>query len=404
MRNGETSMKDEMRGPLDTNGVRREFPVTKRMLYLDSAHQTPMPNCVRSALSEFLAEGNEMGGPKPVWMKRVEVARQRVAGLVNASVSEIAFTKNTSEGLNIAANAVPLQPGDSVLMLEGDHPNNAYAWLHLTRKGIKVRFVRLPDDQVANASTFAEHIDGSTRVISLSHVTFHAGQRHDIEGIGRLCAEKGIYLVVDAMQSIGVLPIDVEKLGVSVLAAGCHKGLLVPQGTGILFVKESLQELQPVYLAMSSLANPPADYVARPDDLTTRRDAGRFEFGNFNLPDLHALARSIEFIEEIGVERIEEHVQLLGDRLLEGLDRLGIELVGPRERAGRAHIYVLALPVATWVSYLSQNQVRVSPERGGVRISFSVFNTLEDVDQLLGLMTTRMLKRDCSEHSPGEMD
>ncbi len=126
-----------MTSSLDTNAVRQEFPVTKRMLYLDSAHQTPMPNCVRSALSEFLAEGNEMAGPKPVWMRRVERARARVAGLLNASEGEIAFTKNTSEGLNIAANAVPLQPGSTVLMLEGDHPNNAYAWLHLKRTSLR---------------------------------------------------------------------------------------------------------------------------------------------------------------------------------------------------------------------------------------------------------------------------
>lgn len=363
-----------------------------------------MPNCVRSALSEFLVEGNEMAGPKPVWMRRVEVAREKVAELLNAAADEIAFTKNTSEGINIAANAVPLQPGSTVLMLEGDHPNNAYAWLHLRRKGVKVKFVSLPDDQVASASTFADHIDASTRVISLSHVTFHAGQRHDIEDIGRLCARKNIYLVVDAMQSIGVLPVDVKKLGVSVLAAGCHKGLLVPQGIGILYVKQNLQELQPVYLAMGSLANPPKDYVARPDDMTTRRDAGRFEFGNFNLPGLHALARSIEFIQSIGVARIEEHVQMLGDRLIEGLDELGIPLVGPRQRGQRSHIYVLPLPVAKWVNYLTQNLVRVSPERGGVRISFGAFNTPEDVDRLIGLIASRMRKRVDSGNRFGEMD
>ncbi|MDN8618449.1 aminotransferase class V-fold PLP-dependent enzyme [Variovorax ginsengisoli] len=393
-----------MSASLDINTVRQEFPVTKRMLYLDSAHQTPMPNCVRSALSEFLVEGNEMAGPKPVWMRRVELAREKVAELLHASSDEIAFTKNTSEGLNIAANAVPLQPGSTVLMLEGDHPNNAYAWLHLKRKGVKVKFVSLPDDQVANASTFADHIDESTRVISLSHVTFHAGQRHDIEDIGRLCARKSIYLVVDAMQSVGVLPVDVKRLGVSVLAAGCHKGLLVPQGTGILYVKQSLQELQPVYLAMSSLANPPEDYVARPDEMTTRRDAGRFEFGNFNLPDLHALTRSIEFIQSIGVANIEEHVQMLGDRLIEGLDELGIGLVGPRQRGQRAHIYVLALPVAKWVSYFTQNLVRVSPERGGVRISFGAFNTPEDVDRLIGLIASRMRKGVDSDDPSGGMD
>jgi selenocysteine lyase/cysteine desulfurase len=393
-----------MSAAIDTPSIRQEFPVTKRMLYLDSAHQTPMANCVRTALSEFLAEGNEMAGPKPVWVRRVERARAKVAELLNASPTEIAFTKNTSEGLNIAANAVPLKAGDTVLMLAGDHPNNAYAWLNLKRKGVNVRFIDLPDDQVASAATFAQHIDASTKVISLSHVTFHAGQRHDIESIGRLCAEKNLYLIVDVMQSVGVLPVDVKKLGVSVLAAGCHKGLLVPQGLGLLYVKESLQELQPAYLAMSSLANPPDDYIARPEDLAPRRDAGRFEFGNYNLPDLHALSSAIDLITRTGQEQVENHVLELGDRLIAGLDKLGVKLVGPRERSQRAHIYVLDIPTAEWTDYFSQNQVRISPERGGVRISFGIFNTIEDVDQVLGLVAAKLGKADAPKASLVGMD
>ena len=389
---------------IDNVSIRQEFPVTKRMLYLDSAHQTPMANCVRSALAEFLAEGNEMAGPKPVWMRRVEHARTKVAELINSSPSEIAFTKNTSEGLNIAANAVPLRSGDVVLMLEGDHPNNAYAWLNLKRKGVKVVFIKLADNEVATAATFAPHVEAATKVISLSHVTFHAGQRHDIESIGRLCAENGIYLIVDVMQSVGVLPVDVKKLGVSVMAAGCHKGLLVPQGLGILYVKESLQELQPAYLAMSSLANPPEDYIARPEDLAARRDAGRFEFGNYNLPDLHALASSIDLIVKTGIEQVESHVLALGDRLIAGLDKLGVQIVGPRERAHRAHIYVLQLPVNEWVDYFTQNQVRISPERGGVRISFGMFNTREDVDQVLALISARMGKTDAAKVALSQID
>ena len=114
----------------DIAAVRNEFPVTKRMLYLDSAHQTPLASSVRTALIDFYNEGHEAGGPKPVWLRRAEATRARVAGFLNADVTEIAFTKNTSEGLNIAANAAPLKAGDNVLLIEGDHPNNAYAWLN----------------------------------------------------------------------------------------------------------------------------------------------------------------------------------------------------------------------------------------------------------------------------------
>ena len=125
----------------DVAAVRRQFPVTERMLYLDSAHQTPLATSVREALFGFYREGSEMAGPKPIWLDRVEQVRTRVAKLLNAEPAEIAFTKNTSEGMNIAANALPLAAGDNVLLVDGDHPNNAYAFLNLRRKGVEVRFV-----------------------------------------------------------------------------------------------------------------------------------------------------------------------------------------------------------------------------------------------------------------------
>ncbi|WP_338878415.1 aminotransferase class V-fold PLP-dependent enzyme [Achromobacter veterisilvae] len=365
--------------------VREDFPASSRMLYLDTAHQSPLAGSVRQALEAFYQEASACGGPKPVWLERVERVRARVAAFLGAQAGELAFTKNTSEGLNIAANAIDFKPGDNVLLIEGDHPNNAYAWLNLKRRGVEVRFVKL-DRGVADAALFAPRVDARTRAISLSHVTFHAGHRHDVADVGRLCRERGIYLVVDAMQSVGVLPVDVKAMGVSMLAAGCHKGLLVPQGLGLLYVDAALTELRPVYLATAGLARPPADLIADPDDLALREDAGRFEIGNYNLADIHALDAALDLIAGVGIANIERHVLALGDRLIERMDALGVGLAGPRERARRAHIYVLDLPAERWAGYLAQQGVRVSPERDGVRVSFGVFNTPDDVDRVAGII------------------
>lgn len=373
----------------DVAAVRRQFPVTERLLYLDSAHQTPLATSIREALLGFYREGSEFGGPKPVWLDRVEQVRTRVAKLFNVSPGEIAFTKNTSEGMNIAANALPLVAGDNVLLVEGDHPNNAYAFLNLRRKGVEVRFVPLTGE-TARAEMFAPHIDARTRAISLSHVTFHAGHRFDIDGIGALCAQKGLYFVIDAMQSIGVVPLDATKSGASLIGAGCHKGLLVPQGLGILYCRQGLDELQPAYLAMSSLADPPGDYIARADNMALKTGAGRFEIGNLNLPDIHALDASLTLIESVGLSAIEAHLYDLGDRLIERIDDLGVRLVGPRARADRSpHIYVLDLPADAWADYLASRNVRVSPERDGIRVSFGLFNTAEDVDRLAQVIAER---------------
>ena len=374
----------------DVAAIRREFPVTERMLYLDSAHQTPLATSVRAALMRFYDEGHETAGPKAVWLCRVEEVRKRVAKLIGATPDEVAFTKNTSEGLNIAANAIPFRSGDNILMIEGDHPNNAYAFLNLRRKGVEVRFITLPgDDAIAGADTFVPHVDKRTRAISLSHVTFHAGQRFDVAAVGAFCRRHGIYFVVDAMQSIGVLPLNVKAIGASVLAAGTHKGLLVPQGLGILYVDKACRELEPVYLATASLAEPPADYIAHPGRMRLLDGAGRFEIGNLNLPDIHALSASLALVDKAGVGNIEEHVLALGDRLLLRMDALDVGIIGPRGRGQRSHICVLDLP-QDWMEYFATRNVRLSPERGGIRVSFGMFNIEDDVDQLATLIGERL--------------
>jgi len=370
-----------MSASFDIAEIRRQFPITERILYFDSAHQAPLSLSVRAALERFYAEGLETAGPKARWLARVDDVRARLAKLIGADPSEIAFTKNASEGLNIAAHALPLAAGDNVLLVEGDHPNNAYAFLNLRAKGIDVRFVPMGKETM-DAASFAPFVDARTRAISLSHVTFHAGHVLDIADIGRLCALKGMHLVVDAMQSVGVLPVDVTQLPPSMLAFGCHKGLLVPHGLGVLYVSQSLPELRPAYLALASLAHPPSDLIARADNMQLKRGAQRFEIGNYNLPGIHALGAALDLIEQVSIPSVTSHILALGDRLLAHLDELRIGIVGPRAHQRRSHIIVLDLPVEEWLEYLEGENVRVSPERGGIRVSFAMFNTAEEVDRL----------------------
>lgn len=373
----------------DVKAVRGKFPVTQQYLYLDSGFQSPLSLDVKQAIDGFLEESFYHAGPKALWMERLEQVREKVARFFGVSAEEIAFTKNTSEGSNIIANALPFAAGDNVLMLEGDHPNNTYAFLNIERKGVEIRF--LPMTQVVNADTFKQAADERTRVISLSHVTFHAGHKFDIESIAAFCKEKGILLVVDAMQSVGVTPIDLKAMGVSVMVCGSHKGLLVPQGLGILYISNEVKHLTPTFMAAASLENPPSDFIASRDNMALKSSASRFEIGNYNLPTVMALGAAIDLIESVGVKQIEAHLYQLGDRLIAHLDRLGVELVGPRERAHRApHIYVIRLDAAKWVPYFSQNKVRVSPERDGVRVSFALFNTEEDVNTFADVLANHL--------------
>ncbi|ESY89377.1 aminotransferase class V-fold PLP-dependent enzyme [Mesorhizobium sp. LNHC229A00] len=372
----------------DVEAVRKLFPVVEKMTYLDSGFQAPMSTPVKQALESFVNESYETAGPKSVWLERMEATRAKLATLLNATAEEIAFTKNTSEAMNIAANALPLKAGDNVLMIHGDHPNNAYAFLNLKKKGIEIRFIEMAD--IINGESFHSQIDANTKAISMSSVTFHAGHRFDIESVGRLCKEKNLYFIIDIMQAVGVVPIDAKKVGATFFGCGTHKGLLVPQGLGLLYWDRARTELEPAYLSAISLNNPPSDFIARPNDLAVAATAARFEIGNFNLPAIHALDAALDLIAQIGIDNIQAHCFDLGDRLIAGLDALNVELVGPRDRSLRApHIYVAALPADQWMDHFASVDVRVSPERDGIRVSFGMFNNASDVDRLLEVIGAR---------------
>lgn len=387
----QAEQEDGLSGHYDVDAVRKEFPAVERITYLDSGFQTPLARPVKAAIDLFLREGLETAGPKKVWLDGVEATRAKVARFLGASADEIAFTKNTSESMNIAANALPLRAGDKVLMIHGDHPNNAYAFLNLQRRGVTVEFVPMTD--IVNAESIRPHIDANTRAISMSLVTFHAGHRFDVESIGALCRKKNLYFVADVMQAIGVVPIDAKAMNTTFIGSGSHKGLLVPQGLGLLYWDKSKTELEPAYLAAASLAEIPADLIARPDKLEPAASARRFELGNFNLPAIQALGASLDMIEAIGVQNIQNHCFDLGDHLIALLDMLDIRLVGPRERQHRApHIYVIALPAAEWLGHFEENDIRVSPERDGIRVSFGMFNTFADVDRLIDVVRRRGVK------------
>lgn len=237
--------------------IRDDFPVTKDTLYFNAANRNPIATSVKDKIIDLVENANLTGGDKDSWYEEVEEVRGKIGKLIGAKSQEVAFTKNTSEGLNIAANAIPWEPGDNVLIAEAEHPNNASAWLGQRSKGLEVKLVPYNQGKWLNADSFRPYIDERTRVISLSHITFHPGQRHDIQDISKLCKENNIYLVLDAMQSVGVIDFDVKSLGVSMLSAGCHKGLMALPGHGFFYCDEALiPNLKQAYTSTAGMANP----------------------------------------------------------------------------------------------------------------------------------------------------
>jgi len=376
--------------------AREEFPITEKFLHFDSAGLM-LATSVRDRVLSLYDEAHQTGGDKRAWKEEAETTRAKLAALIGARADEVAFTKNTSEGLNIAAHAIPWRPGDNALIARGEHPNNAYALLSLRSRGVEVRQVPTTGGWL-DAGAFAPHVDERTRAISMSHVSASPGQRHDTADVARLCRDRGAYLIVDAIQSVGTIDFDVSDLrGRALVAAGCHKGLMALPGLGFLYCDRSLTELNPAYAARASVANMPPDQVVGPGPVELHKDARRFEIGNLNYPGLRALNASLDLISRLGVPAIERHVLSLADRLIAHLDELGVGLIGPRSpRERRSHIVVLDLPGGEWAGHFEEYRVVVRAKPDATRVSFTMFNSAHEVDQLAGV-----IKRGLNRGLPG---
>ena len=215
---------------------RREFPVTDSYIYLDNAGVAPVSLRVGAAVAEFLKEASSLGfAGYAKWMESVERVRGLSARLVGAENDEIAFVKNTSHGISIVAGGLDWKSGDNVIVFEKDFPTNIYPWLALERKGVSVRYVQLGGDGRISIKDIEKLTDARTRLISMSSVQSLNGFMMDPEELKELCGGRGILLFLDAIQSLGAVPMDVGRYGADFLSADGHKWMLAPEGTGIFY-------------------------------------------------------------------------------------------------------------------------------------------------------------------------
>ncbi len=206
----------------------REFPVTQKCIYLDHAGVSPLPLRVKSAIETFLSEATNAGAfHYPKWSQQVVEIRRSCARLVHARPEEIAFVKSTSHGLSIVAKGLDWKPGDNVLIYEKEFPSNIYPWLNLQRKGVVVKIIPSRDGRIV-IDDIEKLIDSRTRLLSLSSVQYANGFRIDLKKVGGLCRNKNVLFCVDAIQSLGVIPMDVKECNIDFLSADGHKWLLGP--------------------------------------------------------------------------------------------------------------------------------------------------------------------------------
>jgi cysteine desulfurase/selenocysteine lyase len=365
---------------------RLEFPITEQVTHFNHAGVSPVSRRVADAVTAFINEATIIdAAAQRRWELRTEAVRAAFARLVGARPEEIAFVKNTSEGLSLVAAGLDWRAGDNVIAVDGEYPSNVYPWFGLRRWGVETRMVRPVRGRVRNEDVQAL-ADERTRVVAVSFIDWNSGARTELRPIGEFCRSRGILFCVDGIQGVGAIPLDVERERIDCLAVGGHKWLLAPEGCGCLFISQRVVDgLQSVLHGWKSVRD--AD-VYLPYHFDPRPDAAKFEPGSPSVLSTYALGAAIDLLLEIGVDQIERRLSELTDRLAAGLRERGAELVSPWGENERSGIVVFRLgddPQRLWTE-LTQRGFVVRVRSGGIRIAPHFYNNEDDIDRLLAAL------------------
>ena len=250
--NGSSTTDTCSRVDVGVSKYRALFPVGSdpSITYLNVSFQLPTNLKVKAAIDEHINEATYHPHPKPKWQQTTIKSKQLLAEYLNVAPETLAFTRDTTEGLNLFQRSLKWQPGANVVALDTEHPIHVYGWLGLVDQGLEVRHVAMGKSTFADASTFAPYVDESTVAIGLSSVMFHNGQLNDVRDICDRFRPTGVEILVGITQHVGVAPIDLRAWNVSAAAFSCHKGLGCPTGIGVLYISPdvlpSLKKTPPI--------------------------------------------------------------------------------------------------------------------------------------------------------------
>ena len=369
--------------PRDWAALRQEFPTLARWTYLDTARKAPLARCAEQAMREFVADVYDGAGGEAWSARNVEATRATMARLLGCAPESIAFTKNTTEGLNMASHCMDLKPGENIVVTDMEHMANRWVWEHWREKGCEIRCVQNRDGRLP-VEAFLEKMDEKTRVVATAWVTYRNGYRVDLEELGRLCRAQDARLVVDGVQGAGLLDVPLSALNADFVAVGGHKHLLGLNGSGILYIRPELLTA-PRGDAIKPLSYVTADAARSQED---QHDAHRFEGGNPNYLGLWAFRRSATFLESVGMRNIESRVRELTDLLIRMLAKRGIRTQTPANWSERCHI--VNFPVAGDAervrAQLRAKRIVVNMKDGYLRTSVGFFSNEEDLETLLSAL------------------
>lgn len=382
---------------MDAKAIRAEFPATARSTYLETASNGPLPLRSVEAGKAFLDDGAINGRSGALWHDGRNRARQAFGTLIGADPSDVAFTKNATEGVNIVANGLGASQGDNVVLCGAiEHPANITSWLALREAGVELRLVE-GQGQAIPAADVAAAVDARTVAVAASTVSFMPGFRTDLAPIAAAARANDALFLVDATQSTGVLETDVQAMGVDALVTSTHKYLLGLFGQGFLYLTpEWAARLKPTFVGTAGYLDPEVHPAAIDFAWEQAEGARRFETGHA-YASAAVVATSMEMLVDIGMATVERRATGLAADLARGFADIGwavnrdpfgcapTQIVTVGEMAA-GDLYAVGDPdLARLHAALDEAKVRHSARRGALRFSFHVFNDESDVATTLAV-------------------
>lgn len=363
--------------------MRDLFPVTRHLIYFNHAAVGPLSTRAAEAMERHARDQRDFGALHwRAWYAEYDRLRESAARLIGARPDEIAILKNTSEGLSFVAEGLEWQEGDNVVTTGYEFPSNWTPWKRLEQRGVACRVAERP-----TLEAIAPHVDWHTRVVTVSSVAFHNGFVAELDAIGAFCATRDILFCVDAIQSIGVLPIDVRKSQISFLAADGHKWMCGPEGAALFYVaNERRDTLRVIENGWTNIEREGKFLGCGTEWL---EDSRRFEAGSLNTNGIYGLRAALDLLLEIGMGEVSRRALHVARTLAEGLESIGWRVESPRPVASPI---VAATPpdaeksLLWWHRQLEEANIVTAPREGMIRFSPHFYNDAAEVEKVIGAL------------------
>lgn len=359
-----------------------EFPQAEGLIYLNHAAVAPWPLRTAEAVRAFAAENSSSGAQHyPRWLAREALLREQLRQLINAvSIEDIALTKNTSEAISLVAEGIDWRQGDNIVTTTEEFPSNRIPWQAQTRRGVKLREVRI--DQPEPEQALIDACDRATRLLTVSSVQYGSGIRLDLDKLGTHCRKQGILFCVDAIQSLGAIGCDVQANGADFAMADGHKWLLGPEGLALFYSRPEARDRLRLHQFGWHMVENTGNFDQR--EWRIARSARRFECGSPNMLGIHALSASVSLLLEIGIQEISRRVLERSTYLYERLSTIpGIQFLTPgeeRRRAGIVNFVISGGDPDRLHRSLLERGVICAHRGGGIRFSPHFYTSLQELD------------------------